>query len=941
MRKSYKAFIVLATLSLLLSGCNLFKKEPKYTVTWKNYDGTVLEVDEELAAGTVPTYDSAEPTKTQDAQYNYIFDGWTPEVGEIDSNVEYVAKFREETRKYTVTWKNYDGQTLKEEEVLYGTVPEYVGDAPTKESTVEHTYTFQGWSPAVVALTENTTYTASFKEEMRKYNITWKNDDGSVIRTDEVAYGVTPDFGAEVPTKDSTPQYAYTFANWTPVITSVTGDASYTATYTSEVRKYTITWVNDDGTVLEIDEDVSYGTVPSFNSPTPTKESERAVDYTFKGWSPSVEFTQRDVTYVAQYNKTGFFSFDKIEYEMEDGYTLNDIQGAPWINTNIKDEIDKIKKPSLQDDFYTSANYDDIKYHGSGAFEFCESDVQQAFNKIYFGYGLERTTNGEALHTVYENINNGDSNGLSNYLNNIDVDTYLSSKEVFASNSSLLSIAPVQDNYRIAFNDGYLNGNYTAFNTLWIFDDTREPATEIAGYLADALNLGYCYTQDLNNIFNVESALFYKAYEASGYNADNTYTVGSLPWEPMKNALIDLGLPANTYILIKKYYTNALNELYNNYAVNQKAVLKNVILSRLAYDYRYVAGLEIYKEVNKITSGLNYYFFDSDRYYYNYPDYYLASALMKLAFPVLVEQTYIELESSPEVKAEVAELIDEILEGYKQLAEDSWLGSRTKSRMIKKLEYMKYASCYSDAYRTFKKIGEATDITSKSSFDILKMYESAQVEMAANKNVDRTGYFDYMPSYTVNAYYSPNSNVFVILNGLAKGMLGDNIEEKYAWLGSVIGHEITHAFDSNGSYFDEFGNYNDWWQNSDRREFENKVGKMRDFYNKIKLTKTLKVNGSNVDGEATADMGGVKVTLMLAKKHENFNYDKYFRAYANLWLRAPISMDQVPGRAEDEHPFNYLRANVTLAQFDEFVETYNIQPGDGMYIPEDQRIKIW
>ena len=52
-------------------------------------------------------------------------------------------------------------------------------------------------------------------------------------------------------------------------------------------------------------------------------------------------------------------------------------------------------------------------------------------------------------------------------------------------------------------------------------------------------------------------------------------------------------------------------------------------------------------------------------------------------------------------------------------------------------------------------------------------------------------------------------------------------------------------------------------------------------------------------------------------------------------------MDQVPGRAEDEHPFNYLRANVTLAQFDEFVETYNIQPGDGMYIPEDQRIKIW
>ena len=941
MRKSYKILTVLATLSLLLSSCDLFKKEPKYTVTWKNYDGTVLEVDEDLAAGTIPTYDGLEPTKAQDAQYNYIFDGWTPEVSEVNENVEYTAKFKEETRKYTVTWKNYDGTVLKEEEFLYGTTPTYIGTTPTKESTVEHTYTFDNWSPAVVTLTENTTYTASFKEEKRKYNVTWKNDDGSVIRTDEVAYGDTPSFGETAPTKESTPQYAYTFASWTPVLVPVSGDVEYTATYTSEVRKYTITWANDDGTILEVDENVTYGTVPSFNSGTPTKESTRGVDYTFKGWSPSVEFAQRDITYVAQYNKTGFFSFDKINYEMEDGYSLSDINGAPWINSNIRGEIDKIKQPSLKDDFYASINYDDLKYGGKGAFEWCDSDVRDAFNKIYYGYGLSGTTNGVALNVAYNKIANGDANGLSTYLNSIDVDTYLSSRDVFASNSSLLELKPVQDGYRVSFNDSYLNANYTAFNFLWIFDDTREAATDIAGYLSDALNLGYSYTQDLNSIYSIEYDLFYKSYQASYSSSDTTYTVGSLPWAPMKNALVDLGLAANTSIVIKSCYTNALNTLYNDYAVNQKGNLKNVILSRLAYDYRYIAGLEIYKEVNKITSGINYYFFDSDRGFYNYPNEFLASQVLKLAFPILVEQTYIELGSSPEIKAQVAELIDEILEGYKELAEDSWLGSRTKSRMIKKLEYMKYIACYSDPYREFKKLGEATDIASQPIFNISKMYNAAQIDMAVAKNVDNSGYFDRMPSYTVNAYYSAGTNVFVILNGLAQGTLGECVEEKLGMLGTVIGHEITHAFDSSGSYYDEFGSYNDWWTNSDRREFDNKVKKMRTFYNNIKLTKTLKVDGNNVDGEATADMGGVRVTLMLAKKYENFDYDKYFRAYAYTWMRAPIALEAVPDRASDEHPFNYLRVNVTLSQFDEFVETYDIQPGDGMYVPEEQRIKIW
>lgn len=939
MRKSYKFITVLATLSLLLSACDLFKKEPKYTVTWKNYDGTVLEVDEELSAGTVPTYDGLEPTKAQNAEFNYIFDGWSPAVSEVSADVEYVAKFKEETRKYTVTWKNYDGTVLKEEELLYGTTPDYTGATPTKADTVEHTYTFDSWSPAVASVTENTTYTASFKEEKRKYNVTWKNDDGSVIRTDQVAYGDVPNFGETVPTRENTPQYAYTFASWTPNIVAVTGDVEYQATYTSEVRKYTITWANDDGTVIEVDENVPYGTIPTFNSPTPTKENARGVTYEFAGWDSAVEFVKADKTYTAKYNKQGFFTFEPINYEMDNNFTASDIQGAPWINSNIQGELFKIKKPSVKDDFYANVNYENIKYGGRGAFDECHSTVNNIFATIYDGSSAYKTTNGTALKAAYDGLINGDLNGISNYINNIDVDTYLSTRVCFEGTSSILTLTPrSDDSYAVAFNEGYLDGRYTALPFLWVFGDYSTAGKNILSSLSQKLGLGFT-PDDLDALKDNEYNLMYRAYVDSYYGAtDSVTTVGNITWQPMKKALLDCGLASNTTIYINNGYRNCLNMLYNEYSDD---ALKDMITSRLAFDYRFFIGVEAYKEVNYYISQIGTYLYDSERNLFYYDNGTVIKSLLKFAFPTLIEQTYIQLGSSEEIKAAVADVIDDILEGYEELASTSWLSNRTKNRMKTKLEYMKYESCYSDAFKTFKKIGEATDVASKSSFGIFRLYTHAEVDMALANNIDTTGNFSYMPSYTVNAFYSPNTNSFVILNGLASGLLGTCVEEKLAMLGAVVGHEITHAFDSNGANYDELGHYENWWTAADRNTFDGKVEKMVEFYKNIKLTKTLKVDGNNVNGEATADMGGMKVALMLAKKEENFDYDLFFTSFAYLWSRGPISFDAVPNRASDEHPFEYLRCNVTLAQFDEFVETYGIEPGDGMYIPENQRIKIW
>ncbi len=136
-----------------------------YTITWKNYNGTVLETDTNVAAGITPTYDGATPTKPSTSEYVYTFSGWDPKVVAVTGDATYTAQFTETpiTKTYTITWKNYDGSILEvDENVSAGTVPTYNGAMPTRPATSEYTYTFSGWNPTVAGATADATYTAQF-----------------------------------------------------------------------------------------------------------------------------------------------------------------------------------------------------------------------------------------------------------------------------------------------------------------------------------------------------------------------------------------------------------------------------------------------------------------------------------------------------------------------------------------------------------------------------------------------------------------------------------------------------------------------------------------------------------------------------------------------------------------------------------------------------------
>jgi uncharacterized protein YjdB len=283
----------------------------KYAITWKNGNGDIIYT-EDVPYGTTPVYDTSTygtPTKNETDQYTYTFNGWDTTPAAVIGTTTYTAQFDSTVKKYTITWIDGNGTIIYTEDVPYGTTPVYdsaTHGTPTKTATVQYTYSFDGWDNDPVMVTGTAAYTAQFTSAVRKYAITWKNGNGDIIYTEVVPYGTTPVYDASaygIPTKTETAQYTYTFNDWSPEISIADKDITYTAQYTNKLRSYTVTWMNGS-TILEQDLLVPYGTTPSYDGSTPTKEADETYTYTFSGWSPSLSGVTGPITYTAQFNRT-------------------------------------------------------------------------------------------------------------------------------------------------------------------------------------------------------------------------------------------------------------------------------------------------------------------------------------------------------------------------------------------------------------------------------------------------------------------------------------------------------------------------------------------------------------------------------------------------------------------------------------------------------------
>jgi len=144
--------------------------------------------------------------------------------------------------------------------------------------------------------------TVSATFEKQKYTIKFVNDDGTPLQSSSVAYGEMPEYKSDEPTKAKTAEYSYKFDKWSPEIEKVTGEKTYTATYTNSKNKYTVKFVDDDGKTLLQSSQVEYGETPKYTEANPTKKSTELFEYTFKGWNKKITAVTGNVTYKAVYD---------------------------------------------------------------------------------------------------------------------------------------------------------------------------------------------------------------------------------------------------------------------------------------------------------------------------------------------------------------------------------------------------------------------------------------------------------------------------------------------------------------------------------------------------------------------------------------------------------------------------------------------------------------
>ena len=298
-----------------------------------------------------------------------------------------------------------------------------------------------------------------------------------------------------------------------------------------------------------------------------------------------------------------------------------------------------------------------------------------------------------------------------------------------------------------------------------------------------------------------------------------------------------------------------------------------------------------------------------------------------------------------EAKTDVTGMIDKIKNVYRgRLQQNDWLTEETRNKAIEKLDKMKVFVGYQEDVDPGTK--ELHLDPNKSFFELSediaqfgKRYTIEHFDEPIDKNKWSGSAFD------INAYYNPESNSINFPAGILQAPFYDknqSTEKNYGGIGVVIGHEITHAFDSNGADYDENGDMHNWWTKADSKAFDKRIKAFEDQWNGLEIYGT-KVNGKLTVTENVADAGGLSSTLQVLKTDMTKpNLKDYFENYANIWKQKASLQYNKYTMVQDVHAPNELRVNQQLKNLPEFYEAYpQIKEGDAMYLAPSKRISLW
>jgi predicted metalloendopeptidase len=321
-------------------------------------------------------------------------------------------------------------------------------------------------------------------------------------------------------------------------------------------------------------------------------------------------------------------------------------------------------------------------------------------------------------------------------------------------------------------------------------------------------------------------------------------------------------------------------------------------------------------------------------------------------FPDTLSQAYVTEHFPPEAKAEIEDLVDNLIEAFRiRIEQNSWMTEETKAEALTKLDLMVVSVGYPETWETYEEV-EVGDSLFET---VLNAYDAGNAEALGevDQPVDRSEWF--LEPFEVNAGYDPSLNMMTYPAAILQPPFFDpnaDPASNYGAIGAVIGHEITHGFDLSGSQYDGEGNLVSWWTEEDFAAFQELNDQAIAHYSEIEFMPGLMVDGELTVGENVADMGGVQISydaMLIALGTEAQDDEpwfltqqqRFFIACATNWREVATPEFYEFLIASNEHAPGPVRAVEPLRHMDAFYEAFDIGPDDPEYLPPEERIVIW
>lgn len=319
-----------------------------------------------------------------------------------------------------------------------------------------------------------------------------------------------------------------------------------------------------------------------------------------------------------------------------------------------------------------------------------------------------------------------------------------------------------------------------------------------------------------------------------------------------------------------------------------------------------------------------------------------------------IGKMYVERYFPESSKKRMLELVHNLQTALAQrIDEATWMGDATKAQAKDKLSNFIVKIGYPDKWKNYDGL-QVNDSLSlyENLCNISRWATDEYIAKRVNKKVDKSLW--QMTPQTINAYYDPSTNEICFPAAILQPPFFDpNADDavNYGAIGGVIGHEMSHGFDDQGSQFDKYGNQRNWWTAQDKKNFDARTKVLADWFSSFEVLPGMKVNGKQTLGENIGDNGGLNISFRalqnsmkehpLAVKDGFTPEQRFFLAWGRVW--ASNMTDQVVKYllTVDVHSPNYARVNAALPMIDAWYKAFNVKKGDKMFVPKNKRAHVW